>query len=77
MPKQNKPLHPLRPSVQILATLGSIAIHCEELFSPSGHQFDRKAIASLLQDAELRAWLLQMDSLSLVPKKRMQNENKI
>jgi hypothetical protein len=60
----------LTPPPSLLCKLGSIAVHVEELLSPSGHPFDREALAALLADTEVRAWLGQMEAASLVPKKR-------
>lgn len=48
--------------------LGSIAVHADELLGPDGHAFDRVALADLLQDAELRAWVQSMGPL--LPLKR-------
>jgi hypothetical protein len=50
--------------------LGSIAVHADELTSPTGHAFDRVALQSLLQDAEVAAWLKEMDAMAFLPKKR-------
>lgn len=60
----------LKPSLSLLVKLGSIAVHTTELLSPDGHQFDRVALASLLNDPEVRAWLSAMDAAAMVPKMR-------
>lgn len=60
----------LKPSAALLCKLGSIAVHAEELLSPDGHQFDREALATLFADVEVRAWIAQMDTAAMVPKKR-------
>ena len=60
----------LAPSAGLLCKLGSIAVHAQELVSPDSHQFDHAALASLLTDPEIRAWLIEMDTLALVPKMR-------
>lgn len=60
----------LKPSAALLVKLGSIAVHAEELLSPTGHHFDRIAIQSLLEDPEVVAWRAQMDSMAFLPKKR-------
>lgn len=60
----------MKPSAALLCKLGSIAVHADELLSPSGHQFDRAALASLMDDAEVREWLALMDSAAMLPKKR-------
>lgn len=61
---------PLKPPTTLLTKLGSIAVHADELLSPEGHDFDRIALQSLLNDAEVRQWLSEMDSFALLPKKR-------
>jgi hypothetical protein len=61
---------PLQPSAALLVKLGSIAVHADELTSPTGHAFDRVALQSLLQDAEVAAWLKEMDAMAFLPKKR-------
>ncbi len=60
----------LKPRVALLAKLGSIAVHADEMLPPDGHAFDRVALGSLLTDAEVTAWLTEMRELSLVPRKR-------
>jgi len=50
----------LKPSLQILIKLGSIAVHVEELFSPGGHPVDKAAIETLLTDQELQEWIKEM-----------------
>ena len=60
----------LIPSPSLLCKLGSIVVHVEELLSPSGHPFDRDALLALLADAEVRAWLAQMDAAAMLPNKR-------
>ena len=62
--------NPLKPSAAILSKLGSVVVHCEEMLSVNGHAFDRHAIAGILSDAELQAWLKQMHMLCLLPLKR-------
>lgn len=51
---------PLKPSVALLSKLGSIAVHAKELLSPKGHAFDRSALETLLDDAEIKAWIKEM-----------------
>ena len=60
----------LEPSASLLCKLGSIIIHTEELYSPSGHGFDKIALEGLLKDPEVILWIQAMDSMSLLPKKR-------
>jgi hypothetical protein len=45
-------------------------VHVEELWSPDGHVFDRKAIEQLLADEEVRVWIAAMNRLALLPLKR-------
>jgi hypothetical protein len=59
----------LNPPPAVLAKIGSLAVHMDELIS-DGHHFDRIAIESLLRDDDVQAWLKEMDALSLIPKKR-------
>lgn len=61
---------PLKPDTSILIKLGSIAVHVSEMLSPEGHDFDRIVIQSLLNDSEIKKWLLEMDKMALIPKKR-------
>jgi len=61
---------PLKPNVSILVKLGSIAVHADELTSPSGHQFDAAALSQLLEDPEVKTWLAAMDKMAFLPKKR-------
>lgn len=61
---------PFKPSVGLLAKLGSIAQHIDEAASPSGHEFDITAARALLADPEVSFWLDQMDRRALLPKKR-------
>ncbi len=61
---------PLHPSPSLLAKLGSIVVHAEELLSSKGHYLDREALMGLLNESEVRDWLAQMNELALLPKKR-------
>jgi len=61
---------PLKPEVTVLVKLGSLAVHIEEMLSSKGHEFDRAAIQTLLDDTELRQWLTAMDEMAFLPKKR-------
>jgi hypothetical protein len=51
---------PLKPELGMLVKLGSIAVHCEEMLSPSGHGFDKIATQQLLKDPEVKAWIKAM-----------------
>ena len=50
----------LKPSLTLLSKLGSIAIHAEEMLSPTGLYVDRISLEGLLQDAEVVSWLKEM-----------------
>ena len=51
---------PLKPSLSLLVKLGSIAVHAEEITSPSRHQFDVAAVETLLDDDEVKQWIKDM-----------------
>ena len=61
---------PFKPSVGLLAKLGSIVQHLDEASSPNGHDFDWIAIRSLLADREVTTWLDRMHDQGLLPVKR-------
>ncbi len=51
--------------ITLLAKLGSIAVHADELLSPSaaavrGHEHDKIAIRGLIDDPEVQEWLKTM-----------------
>jgi hypothetical protein len=48
--------------------LGSIAVHAEEFLSPDGHEFDKAALDTLLQDPEVKDWIKVMGPM--LPRKR-------
>lgn len=60
---------PLKPSVSLLAKLGSIVVHTEESIE-TGHLFDRMAVNGLLGDPEVREWIGGMNALAMLPRKR-------
>lgn len=60
----------MQPSAALLCKLGSVAVHSEELLSPSGHDFDRAALNTLLADTEVVEWLALMDAAAMLPVKR-------
>jgi hypothetical protein len=57
------------PNAGLLAKLGSIAIHAEEMLSPHGHNFDRHALQQLLNDEEVVAWLKELNAPRLQSKR--------
>lgn len=61
---------PFKPSISLLVKLGSIAVHVEELLSTKGHDFDKRALDSLLTDPEVWEWRQQMDKMAMLPLKR-------
>jgi hypothetical protein len=61
---------PFKPSVGLLAKLGSIAQHIDEVSGEDGHAFDWVAIRSLLADGEVMSWLDKMDKHGLLPVRR-------
>lgn len=64
------PIAAFAPSRSLLCKLGSILVHLDEHESAGGHAFDRVALDALRADPEVRSWMAEMDSLSLLPKKR-------
>jgi vacuolar-type H+-ATPase subunit C/Vma6 len=60
----------LNPSVSLLCKIGSLAAHIKELHSSNGHEFDRKAIDTLIEDSEVCEWLDAMTDMALVPQMR-------
>lgn len=61
---KNEKLLPLTLAMK----LGSIAVHADELLSPTGHEFDHVVLKGLLQDPEIVAWIKSMGPL--LPVKR-------
>jgi hypothetical protein len=61
----------LKPSLPVLITLGSIAVHAEELLSPDGRNIDKGVILQLLQNAELKEWIKEMNKMAMLPVKRI------
>ena len=58
----------LKPSMQLLAKIGSLLVHLEEGLSDNGHSFDLMALSSGMKDPDVREWIREMGPL--VPKKR-------
>lgn len=59
-----------KPSMALLVKLGSIAVHTEEMLSEKGHEYDRAAIQTLLDDTEVKLWIKEMTKLAMLPVKR-------
>lgn len=60
-------MNAVSPPITVVIKLGSIARHVEELLGPSGHSFDKVALAGLLNDPEVREWMAAADELALLP----------
>lgn len=58
------------PSLSLLIKLGSIAVHCDEMLSDDGHDFDRLAIESILNDEEVRDFIKEGRRTQTLPLKR-------
>jgi hypothetical protein len=58
------------PSLSVAVKLASLAVHLEEMLSPSRHRYDVSAAETILRDPELRAYLAEMDKLTLLPVRR-------
>ena len=65
-----KNANPLHPPASLLVKIGSIAVHAEEILSPKGHEFDRHALETLFDDAEVKEWIAQMNAMAMLPVKR-------
>lgn len=52
------------------AKLAAIVVHADEYFGPEGHDYDRDALAALLTDAEVIAWLRDIGPLAPHPRGR-------
>lgn len=61
---------PLRPDAGLLAKIGSILVHADEMLSPDGHAFDQHALRGLLADQDVKDWVARMTRIALVPRKR-------
>ena len=58
------------PDIRTLSKLGSIIVHVDEGLSHKGHPFDLVAIKALINEPDVRAWLADMDSATLLPLRR-------
>lgn len=61
---------PLTPSPALLCKLASVTVHADEMLSQNGHEFDRVALLSAIQDAEVQKWLAAMTKAEMAPVKR-------
>ena len=60
----------LNPNSSVLCKIGSIIVHIDEGLSSKGHPFDLVAIRALINDSEVRRWLVAMDNNCLLPLRR-------
>ncbi len=63
-------MDPLKPNPALLCKLASIAVHTDEMLSPTGHHFDRGALLSVLNDEDVEAWIAAMTKMGMAPMKR-------
>ena len=59
--------HTLQPSPALLAKLGSVCVHVDEMLSDDGHAFDRIALDTVVQDGEVKRWIAEMQAMASVP----------
>ncbi len=69
MAKKKEP-NPLEPTTALLCKLGSLIVHADE-YLLMGHEFDRNAFDSILDDVEVKEWIKAMNKLALLPVKRL------
>lgn len=60
----------LKPGVALLCKLASITVHAQEMLSPKGHDVDRRALLSALDDAEVIEWIADMTKMAMAPVRR-------
>jgi hypothetical protein len=65
-----------KPSMALLAKLGSIIVHVEEANSVGGHFFDWIAITSLLNDGEVKDFVSALRKQGFVPRKRTERNTR-
>ena len=72
-------MNPLEPGAALLAQLGSLIVHADELIDeldaagvqlPHGAAFDRDTIRSLMAHPDVAAWLKGMRAMAMLPVKR-------
>jgi hypothetical protein len=56
------------PPLTLLCKLGSLAVHVDEALSDDSHLYDWTVIHMLLDDPEVKQWIIDMGPL--LPKKR-------
>lgn len=68
--------NPMSPSPALLAKLGSAIVHASEAIDEGGHQFDVAAFHSVMNDADVREWLAQMNAMAMLPVRRARKEGR-
>ena len=68
--QEGEAMNPLQPTASLLCKLGSIVVHVDEMFSVTGHHFDKEALDGLLADTEVCEWLVAMAKTGMVPVRR-------
>jgi hypothetical protein len=69
-PKEITMNDPLQPNASVLVKLGSLIVHYQEAYSPTGHHLDKLAIAQLEADSSVREWIEEMTKRGFLPVKR-------
>lgn len=60
----------LNPPPSLLCKLASIVVHADELSSEHGHEFDKVALQSAMNDPEVKSWIEAMTDAAMAPRKR-------
>jgi hypothetical protein len=58
----------LHPSQELMQKIGAIVVHALEWISPGGMTLDQQQVHVLLNDPEVRRWLLDMGPLVPLPR---------
>lgn len=70
LPPETAIVQEIKIPMALRIKLGSLIVHCEELLSPSGHEFDKHAIWTLLQDPDVVAFKEETAKMGVLPVKR-------
>ena len=57
----------LNLNVTLLFKIGGAILHAEQMLLPGRHDIDRQALALILTDPEVRAWLNELGMMTLPP----------
>lgn len=60
----------LKPTPQLLIKLGSIITHYKEYLSPDGRALDLDAVNALMDNEDVKEWMVGMDEMAFLPKMR-------